>query len=805
MGEPHRCLVDTTGLLEEFGGLSLNPPDGTVCTTGGMEEHDIGAPRRLSGDDNMPEGYEAAIDALDDATVAVTSTVPPSVQNGLGDVAPPLPVIEGGRSQRKHCARVRAWNNPAPPFGVQKRRGTKALNRKKRRVKERQERRVVRRKETKKKERDTEEGPGWLVEGQPAPDWGARRAEAYRQKRMADGYWSMWKKVPRRVKIGTVEDYVIEEKVTLVPREGPPSCAPVPVIRNDPLFELLFDKEITWLGTTHIHRDWAAVSVCVLVEREGVFRWNSKGTQIPAGLLLVAPIWAEHQQAYIDHGCPWYLMGRGVTYVPIGVHRWRMPLGLHGMVLDFLIGGKAQQISLCNGLRCSSREYWGISGLNKEGRPTGGWFDEGDWTCKWKRDCSEAAVTPMEWKWRDRDLSHTSPEGYCHRCLWIPPVKRVEAFPLFQPPEFWDVLWEQRGLRGANWLLVLEYLKPPVCSNRQCGRVLNLPGARQGLGGEYHMISLESSCDAAFRPEEEAFLRGNKRCVYCMTPWQPSATYGFDDPENDDAAARRHLYRARQVNAEWAGDRFEKKLKRRVLDVRWVGDMFWRWAKNESMVSGGRFNYLYWVGLDTRWGTEESISGCLLGHGVGTMEPGGRDAADFDIGLSVRARDGMYERSGHSGIAVYEPTEIEKGRAWSHAVTEGKKLLKHTLDHQGYWLPPVMDECAHSPGKVAIRTRYGGVLLPHEMHGACFVNHVGRVCDKRRGWCPYADKFDLRLLPPLERRVIAAIRERVGSQGANRGRKDPYTGFRIGQVTEAWGPPIEDDVPGKVPKYWEVC
>ena len=30
-------------------------------------------------------------------------------------------------------------------------------------------------------------------------------------------------------------------------------------------------------------------------------------------------------------------------------------------------------------------------------------------------------------------------------------------------------------------------------------------------------------------------------------------------------------------------------------------------------------------------------------------------------------------------------------------------------------------------------------------------------------------------------------------------------GFRVGHVTEAWGPPIEDDVPGKVPKYWEVC
>jgi hypothetical protein len=180
------------------------------------------------------------------------------------------------------------------------------------------------------------------------------------------------------------------------------------------------------------------------------------------------------------------------------------------------------------------------------------------------------------------------------------------------------------------------------------------------------MVSLESASDAAFR-QEDAFLRctnkagENRRCVYCMTPWQPSATYGWDDPEMDDMAARRHLYRSRKVNTEWAGERFERKLKTRVLDVRWVGDMYWRWARSTFRISGGRFNYLYWVGEDTRWGTEESILGCLLGHSIGRTEPNGR--AEFDIGLSVRARDGMYERGGHSGIAVMEPSEKEKDKA----------------------------------------------------------------------------------------------------------------------------------------------
>jgi hypothetical protein len=113
------------------------------------------------------------------------------------------------------------------------------------------------------------------------------------------------------------------------------------------------------------------------------------------------------------------------------------------------------------------------------------------------------------------------------------------------------------------------------------------------------MVSLETESDAAFQEEVDCHLRGKDFCVYCMTPWQPSSTHGWDN-RDEDAAARRHLYRAREVDLEWAEDRFEKKLKKRVLDVRWVGDMFWRWARKKSRESGGRFNYLYWIGEDTR-------------------------------------------------------------------------------------------------------------------------------------------------------------------------------------------------------------
>ena len=196
-----------------------------------------------------------------------------------------------------------------------------------------------------------------------------------------------------------------------VPGVRPPACLPIPTVKRDPLFEILFDKDITWLGETHVHRSWETVSVCTLIEREGLFKYDSKGVHIPAGLLVVAPIWAEHQQAYIDHGCPWYLLGRGVTYVPIGVYEWSLPLGLPGIVMDFLIGEKSQQSSFCKGHECLSREYWGISGLNKEGQPTGGWFDYGEcvteYASGYARQCRN--TTPEEWERKDRDLSRANP------------------------------------------------------------------------------------------------------------------------------------------------------------------------------------------------------------------------------------------------------------------------------------------------------------------------------------------------------------------------------------------------------------
>ena len=83
------------------------------------------------------------------------------------------------------------------------------------------------------------------------------------------------------------------------------------------------------------------------------------------------------------------------------------------------------------------------------------------------------------------------------------------------------------------------------------------------------------------------------------------------------------------------------------------------------------------------------------------------------------------------------------------------------------------------------------------------MNHVGRVCDKRRGWCPYADKH------PLNRHyfgnsvmMVADVRMRAGDQGANRGKSDPFmkTGIRKTSDTEAWGPPMSKDVPSMVPE-----
>ena len=79
----------------------------------------------------------------------------------------------------------------------------------------------------------------------------------------------------------------------------------------------------------------------------------------------------------------------------------------------------------------------------------------------------------------------------------------------------------------------------------------------------------------------------------------------------------------------------------------------------------------------------------------------------------------------------------------------------HHWEHQDWWLPPVMDAHDYAPGRVAIRSVYGGALMPHEMRGASLVNHMGRVCDSRRGWGPYADMIDLLELPPAQRREVA--------------------------------------------------
>ena len=119
-----------------------------------------------------------------------------------------------------------------------------------------------------------------------------------------------------------------------------------------------------------------------------------------------------------------------------------------------------------------------------------------------------------------------------------------------------------------------------------------------------------------------------------------------------------------------------------------------------------------------------------------------------------------------------------------------------------------MDRFVHGPGKVVVRHIFRGSLMPHLMQGAAFVNHVGRVCDRRRGNCPYSEEFDLLRLPPGQRREIAASRKRVGVRGVFRGKFDPFvrSGYRRGHETEVWGPPLRDSyVAGKLPKYWEVC
>ena len=327
------------------------------------------------------------------------------------DVAKPLPV------ERK-----------APRVKVRK------VARRKQRVKERQIRRVALHSAAKMRMyKEVQYKKDWLLEGEPAPSSVTPEQYAWRHRRMKEGYWCTWKRVPWTVKVDRGGVFVKERRVTYVQATRPPACAiPVSEIVSDPLFELLFDREITWLGKTHVHRSWMSVAVCVLIEREGVWEWNSKGVQIPAGLLMVAPIWAEHQQAYIDHGCPWYLMGRAVTYVPIGVHEWRLPRGLHGLILDFLIGDRrGSNISFCRRPGCQSREYWGISGMNGSGsRTEGQWFDRSEWNCVGKDDRhpgnSEAGV-PASWCLAGRNQRMANPEGFCHRCCWVLPCGGVST------------------------------------------------------------------------------------------------------------------------------------------------------------------------------------------------------------------------------------------------------------------------------------------------------------------------------------------------------------------------------------------
>ena len=509
--------------------------------------------------------------------------------------------------------------------------------------------------------------------------------------------------------------------------------------------------------------------------------------QIPAGLLLVAPIWSEHQQAYIDHGCPWYMMGRATTYVPIGVHKWNWPRGLGGLVLDYLIGDRSDEESRCRNLGCLSREYWGISGLDRVGgKKIVPWFAEDtpehDQSMLW---CPPA--------WATEDCSLANPHGFCHRCLWVLPHKQMEAMPLCKRPEDWDVLWEHRGLRGANWRLILKYLKPRRCNAAGCNRVLGLPGARTGIGGEYHMMEMEAACDAAQKWSTGLMKEG--RCVYCMTRYHPGLSWGLKQEESrvqEETLLYRHLYEKRSVPGEWAMSRFEGMLVNVVVDVRWVGDMFYEfnalWKRN---IAGGRFDYLYYAGEGARWDNKRDRRRLLLGYGVGAGH----------VGLTARARDGMYERRDHGGMIERRMSPDGKGEA-----------RKGVFDGVERWKPPDMLPCADSPGGVRLRRRYEGLRMPHLSPADFFINHVGRVCDMRRRKCPYRFKQNVARLSGRKRREVLATRERLGVEGKNRGKEwKELPGGCIWRPDEAWGPPLmgeygdyRDD--GTLePLWWELA
>ena len=277
-----------------------------------------------------------------------------------------------------------------------------------------------------------------------------------------------------------------------------------------------FEETITRIATTDTHTSWLSVAIPVLVGGEGILAWNSEGSQIPPGILMVAPIWPEHPQAYWDCMQPWSDVGRACTYVPLGVYRWKYgEAGLLKIVMEYL------GASACSEEKCGSVEYWGESGLRADGT---------DPTCT-PEHLMPLHRRPRSWKyvpppdsWRSlRKFDKVNPEGYCHRCFWLPPISSPSVYPLYGDVRKWNRSWEHEALRDMGiWNLVLGFLGGgAICSSKTCWRWVNLPGFRKGVGGGEFAREVESGLPLlsdSLGPDGRTWLVGLKSpglCAWC--------------------------------------------------------------------------------------------------------------------------------------------------------------------------------------------------------------------------------------------------------------------------------------------------
>ena len=322
---------------------------------------------------------------------------------------------------------------------------------------------------------------------------------------------------------------------------------------------------------------------------------------------MVAPIWPEHPQAYWDLMQPWPDVGRACMYVPLGVYCWRYgEPGILRLIMEYL--GTVE----CPEEKCGSLEFWGESGLRADGTdPTREQRvrvrkREKSWKSDW---------VPKSWQ-SERQFDRVNPEGYCHRCLWLPPTTSPSVYPLYGDVREWYRSWSHEAIRKrSNWRLVLRYLgESAMCSSGTCWRWVNLPGFRKGIGGEEFAFDVEAHLPLLERELEagkfDRVVPSQGRCAWCRVPFQCSPTWvdthGVYKSGHRNVATlmgdfRRNLHSANVCDSKWAEQRWLKRLTTPVVDVRWIGDAWWRYCMATNKVAGGRFEYLYYAGTENKW------------------------------------------------------------------------------------------------------------------------------------------------------------------------------------------------------------